>query len=549
MKIVDTTLRDGQQSLLATRMTTKEILSVLPELDNVGFYALEVWGGATFDSAIRFLKEDPWERLKKIKKIAKKTKLQMLLRGQNLVGYRHYSDDVVRLFIQRAINFGIDIVRIFDALNDFRNIEVAVDETIKCGAHCQIAIAYTISDIHTTKYYVDLAKKAEMMGAHSICIKDMAGLLLPNEAFKLINSLKKVITIPINLHSHSTTGMISATYLKSIEAGVDIIDTSLSPLSGGTSQIAADTIHYILENMNLDSPINLNKLKISTNILKNIINDYIAKGKIDPLSLFPRPEILIYQVPGGMLSNLISQLKEQRMLDRFEDILKEIPHVRKDFGYPPLVTPVSQFVGVQATINVISGKRYSSVPKEVKSYIKGLYGSPPSPIKKDFIKKILGDENIITHRASKELSSPLNEIKMNYSNYITSNEDLLTIALFDDVALKFLENRAKTDDNYISKIKKPKIHIRFMKNIVENNKYCILMSPTNGYVKKVYFNIKDKVKKGDKILLLNFDNFTIELLSPLDGFVEEINVSEGMSINSKVDKLVKIKIDLLSFQK
>jgi len=374
IKIVETSLRDGHQSLFATRMTTDEILSVVSDLDQAGYYALEVWGGATFDACLRFLNEDPWERLRKIKAACKHTKLQMLFRGQNILGYRHYADDIVDKFVQKSIENGIDIIRIFDALNDIRNLKSAVEATKKYGGHCQIALSYTTSPVHTVDYYVQLAKAVEHMGADSLCIKDMAGVLLPEDAYQLITRLKQNTHLPIDLHSHATGGMMEMTYMKAIEAGVDIIDTALSPFSGGTSQPSTEAFQYALANTPHDPNLNLTYLDKAAQTMTLIKDKYLQNGLLNPKALTTNPSILKYQLPGGMLSNLMSQLKDQKAMDRYEEVLKEVPQVRKDLGYPPLVTPLSQMVGTQAVMNVLSGERYKLVPNEIKEYLRGLYG-------------------------------------------------------------------------------------------------------------------------------------------------------------------------------
>lgn len=441
VKIVETSLRDGHQSLLATRMTTKDILSIIPELDKAGFHALEVWGGATFDACLRFLDEDPWERLREIKKLAPNTKLQMLFRGQNILGYRHYADDIVEKFVQKSLENGIDIIRIFDALNDIRNLKSAVDATKKYGGHCQIALSYTTSPVHTIDYYINLAKEVEKMGADSLCIKDMSGILLPNDAYNLIKALKQNTCLPINLHGHATAGIMEATYLKAIEAGVDIIDTALSPLSGGTSQIATESMYHILKNTPDDTLLDIDLLKQASEKLTIIKDQYLKSGTLNPKALTPNPNILEYQVPGGMLSNLMSQLKEQNQMDNFEKVLKEIPEVRKDLGYPPLVTPLSQMVGTQAVMNVITESRYKIVSKEVREYMRGLYGKTPSKINPELLNLIIGDDEVITHRPADDLKPEFENLKEKYKDFAKSDEDILSIALFEKVALSFLEKK------------------------------------------------------------------------------------------------------------
>ena len=451
VKVVETALRDGHQSLFATRMTTDEVLLALKELDKAGYYALEVWGGATFDACLRFLNEDPWERLRKIKKVCKNTKLQMLFRGQNILGYRHYSDDVVEKFVQKSIQNGIDIIRIFDALNDLRNLKCAVDATKKYGGECQIALSYTTSPVHTVEYYVELAKEVEKMGADSICIKDMAGVLLPEDAYNLISQMKANTKLPIELHSHCTGGLMEMTYLRAIQAGVDIIDTALSPLSGGTSQPCTESINYALRGTEYDPKLNADLLDKAASKLATVRAKYLENGMLNPKVLSCNPNILKYQVPGGMLSNLISQLKQQNALDKLDEVLKEVPEVRKDMGYPPLVTPLSQMVGTQAVLNVISGERYKMVPKEINEYLHGNYGKSPAPVNEEIRHKIIGDDEVITHRPADDLKPEFKALKKKYADIAQSDEDVLSIALFGDVAIKYITQR--NEDRKPKKIK------------------------------------------------------------------------------------------------
>lgn len=451
VKVVETALRDGHQSLFATRMTTDEVLLALKELDKAGYYALEVWGGATFDACLRFLNEDPWERLRKIKKVCKNTKLQMLFRGQNILGYRHYSDDVVEKFVQKSIQNGIDIIRIFDALNDLRNLKCAVDATKKYGGECQIALSYTTSPVHTVEYYVELAKEVEKMGADSICIKDMAGVLLPEDAYNLISQMKANTKLPIELHSHCTGGLMEMTYLRAIQAGVDIIDTALSPLSGGTSQPCTESINYALRGTEYDPKLNADLLDKAASKLATVKAKYLENGMLNPKVLSCNPNILKYQVPGGMLSNLISQLKQQNALDKLDEVLKEVPEVRKDMGYPPLVTPLSQMVGTQAVLNVISGERYKMVPKEINEYLHGNYGKSPAPVNEEIRHKIIGDDEVITHRPADDLKPEFKALKKKYADIAKSDEDVLSIALFGDVAIKYITQR--NEDRKPKKIK------------------------------------------------------------------------------------------------
>ena len=446
VKIVETALRDGHQSLFATRMTTEEVLSAAEELDNAGYYALEVWGGATFDSCISFLNEDPWERLRKVRAVCKKTKLQMLFRGQNILGYHHYADDVVDKFCELSIKNGIDIIRVFDALNDVRNLKQAVESTKKYGGECQIALSYTTSPIHTVDYYVELAKEVEKMGADSLCIKDMAGVLLPETAYELVSKLKAAVKLPIELHGHCTGGIMEMTYRKAIEAGVDIIDTALSPISGGTSQPSTEAFVYALQGTKYDTNLNVDMLNKAAKKMNKIIDKYLANGLLNPKALSYNPNILKYQVPGGMLSNLMKQLKDQGAMDKYDEVLNEVPRVRKDMGYPPLVTPLSQMVGTQAVMNVITGQRYKMVPKEIKEYLHGLYGAAPAPVNEEVRKQIIGDDEVITYRPADKIEPQFEMYKEKYKDLCKSDEDVLTCALFEQKAVKFLTARNNPDE-------------------------------------------------------------------------------------------------------
>ena len=441
IKITETALRDAHQSLIATRLKTEDILPILDKMDKVGYYALEVWGGATFDSCLRFLNEDPWERLRKIRKVVKTTKLQMLLRGQNLLGYKHYADDVVEAFIKKSIENGIDIIRIFDALNDTRNMETSIRVIKEAEAHCQCAISYTTSTIHTLDYYVKLSKRLEDLGADSICIKDMAGILTPYSAFELVKRLKEVVKIPLNLHSHCTCGIASMTYLKAVEAGVDIIDTAISPLSEGTSQPPTESMALTLKESPRDPKLNIDILSEIADYFKPIKEKYRECGLLNPKVMDVEPKSIIYQVPGGMLSNLLSQLKAQGADSKFDEVLREIPRVREDLGFPPLVTPISQMVGTQAVFNVLLGERYKIVPKEIKDYVRGLYGSSPAPIKEEIKKKIIGNEKVITQRPADLLEPELEKYKNEIGDLATTPEDVLSYVLFPQVAKKFLEDK------------------------------------------------------------------------------------------------------------
>nr|WP_207666078.1 oxaloacetate decarboxylase subunit alpha [Thermohalobacter berrensis] len=441
LKITETSLRDGHQSLIATRLKTEEILPILEKMDEVGYHAMEVWGGATFDACLRFLNEDPWERLRKIRSKVKNTKLQMLLRGQNLLGYKHYPDDIVEKFIQKAIYNGIDIVRIFDALNDTRNLETSIKAIKKEGAHCQCAISYTTSKVHTTSYYLEKVKELENLGADSICIKDMSGILTPYRAFELIKKIKQITKLPIELHNHGTSGIASMSYMKAIEAGVDIIDTAISPFATGTSQPPTESLAITYQNTNRDPKLNLDALHEVAAYFKPIKEKYISNGTLKHKVLEIEPKTLSYQVPGGMLSNLLSQLEAQNAAHKFEEVLAEVPKVREDLGYPPLVTPMSQMVGTQAVFNVLIGERYKMVPKEIKDYVRGLYGRPPAPIKEEIKKKIIGDEEVIDVRPADLLEDGFEKYKSEIEGLYQSEEDILSYALFPQVAKKFLQDR------------------------------------------------------------------------------------------------------------
>lgn len=441
VKITETILRDAHQSLIATRMTFAEMEPMLADLDKVGYNALECWGGATFDACVRFLNEDPWERLRKIRKACPNTKLQMLLRGQNLLGYKHYADDVVDYFVQKSIANGIDNIRIFDALNDYRNIERAMKACKKEGGHAQAAIAYTTSPFHSNKLFAEEAKRLESMGADSICIKDMSGLLLPYEAFELISTIKKATKLPVEMHTHYTSGSGSMTYLKAVEAGLDIVDCALSPLALGTSQPATEPIVAALHGTQYDTGLDLNLLSKISSYAVTLREKYLASGLLDPKVLGVDVNALKYQVPGGMLSNLVSQLKQAGKEDQLNEVLNEVPRVREDFGFPPLVTPSSQIVGTQAVMNVIMGERYKMVPKESKALVKGEYGKTPSPIKEEIRKKILGDDKQITGRPADAIEPELGNVRSQMAEYLEQEEDVLTWAMFPQVAEKFFKER------------------------------------------------------------------------------------------------------------
>mgnify|MGYP004460318557 FL=1 len=441
VKIMETALRDAHQSLIATRMTTDEMLPILPLLDDVGYYAMEVWGGATFDACLRFLNEDPWQRLRIIRENVKNTKLQMLFRGQNILGYRHYADDVVKYFVQKSIANGIDIIRIFDALNDPRNLKTAIEATKKEGGHVQAAISYTTGPVFNNAYFAKYAKQLESMGADSICIKDMAGLLKPYEAYDLVKELKASVKIPIQLHTHYTSGLASMTLMKAVEAGVDIVDTAISPLAMGTSQPPTEPVVAALAGTEYDTGLDLGKLDKVCKMFAPLRQKYLDTGLLDPKVLKVDVNALLYQVPGGMLSNLVSQLKQANKSDKLDEVLAEVPRVREDAGFPPLVTPTSQIVGTQAVMNVIMGERYKMVTKEFKGLVRGEYGKTPVEIKPEFRKKIIGNESPITGRPADALKPELDNLRKQITEYMEQDEDVLSYALFDQVAIKYFKHR------------------------------------------------------------------------------------------------------------
>ena len=441
VKITETVLRDSHQSLIATRMTTEEMLPILSEMDKVGYHSLEAWGGATFDACMRFLNEDPWERLRVIRDRVKNTKLQMLFRGQNILGYRHYSDDVVEYFVQKSIANGIDIIRIFDALNDPRNLTTAINATKKEGGHVQAAFSYTTGPVYTMEYYSKYAKQLEELGADSICIKDMAGLLKPYDAYELVKTIKESVKVPIQLHTHYTAGLASMTLMKAVEAGVDVIDTAISPMSQGTSQPPTEALVAALEGTPYDTGIKLTDLDKITKHFTPLREKYLANGLLNPKALKVDVNALVYQVPGGMLSNLMSQLAQAGKSDQLTAVLEEVPRVRADVGYPPLVTPSSQIVGTQAVFNVIMGERYKTVTKEFKGVVRGEYGRTPVAIDPEFVKKIIGDEKPIDYRPADALKPELEQLRGEIAQYMEQDEDVLSYALFPEVSKKFFEFR------------------------------------------------------------------------------------------------------------
>lgn len=446
----ETILRDANQSLVATRLPYEKFEGILETMDKAGFYSVECWGGATFDVCLRFLNEDPWERLRKIKAKMPNTKLQMLLRGQNILGYKHYSDDVVRRFVRAAVKNGIDIIRIFDALNDLDNLKVAIEETVQSGALASGAISYTTSPVHTLDKYVAIVKEMKQMGVGSICIKDMAGILSPKAAYDLVSAIKDAVDLPLVLHTHCTTGLAFMTYLKAIEAGADVIDTAISPFSGGTSQPATETLNYALRELGYDTGLDEAVLYQMADYFKPIRAEYLADGTLNPISMATDTQCLNYQIPGGMLSNLLSQLKMMNALDKFDEALLETPRVRKDMGYPPLVTPTSQLVGTQAVQNVLAGERYKNVGAEMKAYCRGEYGKTPAPIDPEVKAKILGDEQPIQGRYAASLpADTFEKAQAQLGSDARCEEDVLSYIAFPQVAESFFEKRREAEEKKV----------------------------------------------------------------------------------------------------
>lgn len=449
IQFTETVLRDAQQSLIATRMPFEDFEGILSDMDKAGYYSLECWGGATFDSCLRYLSEDPWERLRKIRKACPNTKLQMLLRGQNLLGYKHYPNDVVRMFVAKSVENGIDIIRIFDALNDIRNLEVAVDETIKRGAHASGTVCFTVSPVHTLESYAKYAKDLENLGVQSIAIKDMAGIMGPQDAYDIVKAIKESVKIPVVVHTHCTTGLAPITLLKAVEAGADVIDTAISSFSGGTSQPATEAMAYALRQLGYEVDLDDKQLNKINSFFKPVKAKALESGLLNPVVLGTDTDALKYQIPGGMLSNLVAQLTAQHKLDKLEDVLKEVPRVRKDLGYPPLVTPMSQMVGVQATANVLTGE-YKNISKEIKSYVKGEYGKAPGEISPEFMKTVLGDAKPIEGKYADTLEPAFEKTKAELGKKAKSDEDVLSYIAFPAQAEAFFEKRDELERNTFS---------------------------------------------------------------------------------------------------
>lgn len=569
IKIIETAFRDAHQSLLATRMRTRDILPIAEEMDKVGFFSLESWGGATFDSCIRYLNEDPWERLRELKDIVKKTPLQMLLRGQNLVGYKHYPDDVVRKFVEKSYENGVDVFRIFDALNDIRNMEMAINVAKEQDAYVQGTISYTVSPYHTLDTYVEFAHKLEELECDSVAVKDMAGLISPHDTYELIKTLKEETNLMVNLHCHCTSGMTPMSYYAACQAGVDLLDTAISPLSWGASQPPTESMVAALKDTPYDTGLDLKLLKHIKEYFEEIRKKY--SSLIDPIAEKIDTDVLIYQIPGGMLSNFVSQLKNQNALDRYEDVLKEVPQVRKDLGYPPLVTPTSQIVGIQAVMNVLGGERYKSVTKEVKEYIKGFYGKPPAPINEEIAHKIIGDEQRITVRPADLLEPELEKYRQEgeEKGIIKKEEDVLTYALYPTVALKFLRGEVEEEplkppketvtdeepeglpteysvdvdgevfDVKITPVGYMEIEATSSK-VPRKNMEGAVTTNMQGMILKLKVNRGDQVNEGDVVAVLEAMKMENDVYTPHSGIVEQIYIDEGDTVDAG-DVLMIIK--------
>jgi len=565
LKITDTTLRDAHQSLMATRLRTTDILPIAGEIDAVGFFSLEAWGGATFDACLRFLNEDPWERLRTLKAYIPQTPLQMLLRGQNLVGYRHYADDVVEEFVRLAIKNGVGIFRIFDALNDLRNMTTAIRAAKNGKAYVQGTICYTVSPVHTIESFVKMARELEKLGCNSICIKDMAGLITPQAAYDLISTLKKAIQLPISLHSHCTSGVAPLSYLAGVQAGVDILDTALGPFSGGTSQPPTESIVGAFKGTEFDTGLDLERLAKLSGHFTALREKY--QPLFDPIATRPDINVFLHQIPGGMLSNLLSQLKEQNQAEKYNEVLKEVPRVRQDLGFPPLVTPTSQIVGTQAVLNVLAGERYARVAKEVKEYCLGLYGKTPGPIDPQIKKKIIGQEKPIEERPADLIKPQLKELQKEAQRMgiLKKEEDLVTYALYPNIAPKFLRGDLKEEAlpavkptlTPPSASRTPEFQVDVDGEVFNVRVYPVsgapslkdlttlpaektspkdrqgaVLSPMQGMVLRLLVKPGDKIEKGEPIIVLEAMKMEMPVESPYAGEVREVFVFESEIINA-----------------
>lgn len=559
VRFTETALRDAHQSLLATRMRTRDMIPIAEEMDKIGYFSVEAWGGATFDTCIRYLNEDPWERLRNLKSEFKKTPIQMLLRGQNLVGYKHYPDDIVTKFVEKSYENGVDIFRVFDALNDIRNMEKSIKVAKDQGAHVQGTISYTISPAHSLDDFVDLAKNLEALDCDSVAIKDMAGLITPTAAYELVSKLKEETDLLVDLHCHCTSGMTPISYYAACQAGVDILDTAISPLAWGTSQPPTESMVAALQGTSYDPDIDLNALNVIKSYFNGIKEKYL--GILDPIAESIDTDVLLYQIPGGMLSNLISQLKEQNALDRYKDVLDEMPRVRKDMGYPPLVTPTSQIVGIQSVMNVLGGERYKTVSNEVKEYMKGMYGKPPAPVNPKVAKKIIGDEKIIDCRPADLLEPEFDKFKQEgeEKGFVKSDEDVLTYALYPSIAPKFLKGEATEEElkAVTHTAQNDQIGIPTQYNVeIDGDVFEVKIMPTGfmeveetekgpftpieggiyssmqGMVIKLTVNVGDKITKGSTIAVVEAMKMENDIQSEVNGVVKEIFVEPGDAVNA-----------------
>jgi len=558
VKITETALRDAHQSLLATRMRTRDMVPIAEEMDKIGFHSVEAWGGATFDTCIRYLNEDPWERLRNLKSEFTRTPIQMLLRGQNLVGYKHYPDDIVTKFVEKSYENGVDIFRVFDALNDIRNMEQTIKVAKAQGAHVQGTISYTISPVHTLDDFVDLAKELEALECDSVAIKDMAGLINPATAYELVSRLKEETDLLVNLHCHCTSGMTPISYYAACEAGVDILDTAISPLAWGTSQPPTESMIAALQGTPYDTGLDLTALNDIKKYFDQLREKYAAL--IDPIAERVDTDVLIYQIPGGMLSNLISQLKEQNALDRYSDVLEEMPRVRKDMGYPPLVTPTSQIVGIQAVMNVLSGERYKTVSNEVKEYMKGNYGKPPAKVNEEIASRIIGDEEVITCRPADLLEPEFDKYKSEgmEKGFVKNDEDALTYALYPAIAPAFLKGETSEEElATVSHVEDHEIGIPTQYNVeVDGESFEVKIMPTGfmevektekgpftpveggiystmqGMVIKLTVNVGDRVTEGSTIAVIEAMKMENDIQSEIDGTVKEIFVEPGDAVSA-----------------
>lgn len=558
VKITETALRDAHQSLLATRMRTRDMVPIAEEMDKIGFHSVEAWGGATFDTCIRYLNEDPWERLRNLKSEFTRTPIQMLLRGQNLVGYKHYPDDIVTKFVEKSYENGVDIFRVFDALNDIRNMEQTIKVAKAQGAHVQGTISYTISPVHTLDDFVDLAKELEALECDSVAIKDMAGLINPATAYELVSRLKEETDLLVNLHCHCTSGMTPISYYAACEAGVDILDTAISPLAWGTSQPPTESMIAALQGTPYDTGLDLTALNDIKKYFDQLREKYAAL--IDPIAERVDTDVLIYQIPGGMLSNLISQLKEQNALDRYSDVLEEMPRVRKDMGYPPLVTPTSQIVGIQAVMNVLSGERYKTVSNEVKEYMKGNYGKPPARVNEEIASRIIGDEEVITCRPADLLEPEFDKYKSEgmEKGFVKNDEDALTYALYPAIAPAFLKGETSEEElATVSHVEDHEIGIPTQYNVeVDGESFEVKIMPTGfmeveetekgpftpveggiystmqGMVIKLTVNVGDRVTEGSTIAVIEAMKMENDIQSEIDGTVKEIFVEPGDAVSA-----------------